>query len=108
MTVGTVAAVDLGASNGRVVLGQVGNGKVKVRMIDRFRNDPLHTSTGLRWNLPDLYGRAIAGLRSALPEEPEVANIGVDSWACDYGLLRILADGSSARRADQRLHDGAR
>ena len=44
----TVAAVDLGASSGRVILGRVGPGELHLEAVARFENRPVRTPDGLR------------------------------------------------------------
>ncbi|MET9231563.1 rhamnulokinase family protein [Lentzea sp. NPDC003310] len=78
-----VAAVDLGASSGRVVRGVVTGGGVHVEEVHRFPNGPVRRGDRLHWDLPALYHEVLGGLRRA----GSVASIGVDSWAVDYGLL---------------------
>lgn len=88
---GTVAAVDLGATSGRVILGRVdgrGVGALEIRQVARFGNDPVRLASGLHWDVTGLYRSITAGLTQALREAPDVASIGVDSWAVDYALLR--------------------
>ncbi|MFD6054616.1 rhamnulokinase family protein [Agromyces sp. NPDC060279] len=85
---GTVAAVDLGATSGRVVLGRVGPDALEATTVARFPNTPLFAGDGLHWDLLGLYGDVLAGLREAFRLEPEIASLGIDSWAVDYGLLR--------------------
>ena len=85
---GVVAAVDLGASSGRVVLGRVGPNELSVHPVARFANDPVRTIDGLHWNLLELYRQVLSGLRAAVHDEPALASVGVDSWAVDYALLR--------------------
>lgn len=91
-TSAAVAAVDLGATSGRVILGSVAGGRIHMRHVARFPNQPvrLHEGNGpgLHWNITELYRSLTAGLAQALREEPDVRSIGVDSWAVDYGLLR--------------------
>jgi rhamnulokinase len=87
-TGGAVAAVDLGATSGRVVLGHVGGGELRLQHVLRFPNGPVETSDGLHWNIDELYRSILAGLRAALREEPDIRSVGVDSWAVDYALLR--------------------
>ncbi|GLY47030.1 rhamnulokinase family protein [Lentzea sp. NBRC 102530] len=79
----TFAAVDLGASSGRVVRGTVADGNVHIEEVHRFPNGPVHRDGHLRWDLPALYHEVLTGLRRAGP----VTSIGIDSWAVDYGLL---------------------
>jgi rhamnulokinase len=85
---GTVAAIDLGATSGRVVLGHVAHNELAVRPIARFANQPVHTIDGLHWDVLGLYRGALEGLTAAVREEPGLASIGIDSWAVDYALLR--------------------
>jgi rhamnulokinase len=83
-----VAAVDLGATSGRVMLGYVGHNELSLRPVARFPNGPVTAADGLHWDISGLYSHVIAGLASALREEPGLLSIGVDSWAVDYALLR--------------------
>ena len=88
MVSGTLAAIDLGATSGRVMLGWVAPNELRIRQVARFPNTPVRTADGLHWDIRGLYAHAIDGLAAALREEPELASIAVDSWACAYGLLR--------------------
>ncbi len=88
MTSGSVAAVDFGATSGRVILGRVGPGVLETETIARFPNEPVFTAGTLRWDILSLYSSALSGLRRAIRAEPDVRSIGIDSWAVDYGLLR--------------------
>lgn len=90
-THGSVAAVDLGASGGRVMLGRVGPDKLRIEPVARFDNDPVRTPDGLHWNILELYRRALAGLADAARACSDLASVGIDSWAVDYGLLRAGA-----------------
>ena len=92
---GTVAAVDLGATSGRVMLGHIGHNELSLRPVARFPNGPVQRGNGLRWDVDALYGHVLAGLAAAVREEPSVASIGIDSWAVDYALIsngRMLAE----------------
>ncbi|GFN08974.1 hypothetical protein Smic_75300 [Streptomyces microflavus] len=79
----TFAAVDLGASNGRVMVGRVGPGTLHLSRAHRFPNRPVRLPEGLRWDILGLYDGVLDGLRAAGP----VDSLGIDSWAVDYGLL---------------------
>jgi rhamnulokinase len=85
---GVVAAVDLGASSGRVMLGHIGPNELQVRSVARFGNNPVATIDGLHWNILELYRNVIGGLREAVRQEPGLACVAVDSWAVDYALVR--------------------
>ena len=88
----TFAAVDLGASSGRVVRGAVGPDRLELAEVHRFRNKPVTARGALRWDFSTLERETREGLRRAGP----VDGIGIDSWAVDYGLLdsagRLVAD----------------
>jgi rhamnulokinase len=77
------AAVDLGAASGRVMVGQVGPGRLDLSETHRFRNEPVRLPDGLHWNVVQLYREVLAGLSGA----GSVASAGIDSWAIDYGLI---------------------
>lgn len=79
----TIAAVDLGASGGRVLTGRVGPGMLEVVETARFPNLPVQVGPTLHWDVLSLYREILDGLRQA----GAVDSIGVDSWAVDYGLL---------------------
>ncbi|AWS41971.1 rhamnulokinase family protein [Streptosporangium sp. 'caverna'] len=77
------AAVDLGASSGRVVVAEVGPGTLNLHEVHRFANVPVRAGGTLHWDILRIYRGVLDGLRAAGP----VDGIGVDSWAVDYGLL---------------------
>jgi rhamnulokinase len=85
---GAVAAVDLGATSGRVILGYVGHGELRLTDIARFANAPVRTLDGLHWSVLELYRDVVEGLAAAVRHEPQIASIGIDSWAVDYALMR--------------------
>ena len=87
MTSGWVAAVDLGATSGRVMLGHLGPDLLSVEAVHRFPNDPVRIPDGLHWNILELYRNLLIGLRKAVGAQPDLAGIGIASWAVDYGLL---------------------
>ncbi|MEP7091804.1 MAG: rhamnulokinase family protein [Nocardioidaceae bacterium] len=79
-----VAAVDLGATSGRVMVGTVGPGVLTLEEVHRFANGPVPAADGsLHWDLSRLYREVLRGLASAGP----VDAVGIDAWAVDYGLL---------------------
>jgi rhamnulokinase len=91
-TVSALAAVDLGATSGRVIVGRVGPDHLELGEVHRFRNTPVRLPTGLHWNLPGLFQCVLDGLRAATASAGPVASVGIDTWAVDYGLLD--ADGA--------------
>jgi rhamnulokinase len=77
------AAVDLGASSGRVMIARVGENELALHEARRFPNRPVRAAGTLYWDVLGLYGHVLDGLRAA----EGIASVGVDSWAVDYGLL---------------------
>ncbi|MFJ9122871.1 rhamnulokinase family protein [Streptomyces sp. NPDC102340] len=77
------AAIDLGASSGRVMTATVTPDTLTLREAHRFPNTPVRTPDGLHWNILGLYAGILEGLRKTGP----IRSLGIDSWAVDYGLL---------------------
>lgn len=88
MSSGSVAAVDLGATSGRVIVGRFEGGRIGLETVGRFANNPVRTPSGLHWDLIGLHRGALDGLSRAFRADPGIASIGVDSWAVDYALMR--------------------
>lgn len=85
---GAVAALDLGATSGRVIVGEIVDGGVGLREIARFPNKPVTVSGRLHWDTLALWDAAMANLRVAMREVPGLLSVAADSWGVDYGLLR--------------------
>ncbi|MDT7575717.1 MAG: rhamnulokinase [Pseudonocardiales bacterium] len=92
-----LAAVDLGASSGRVVVGRVGRDRLEMTEVHRFRNGPVQLPDGLYWDVLGLYTDILTGLRTAAREN-RLAGLAIDSWAVDYGLV----DGRGVLRGNPR------
>lgn len=96
-----VAAVDLGASSGRVVAGLIDDDGIHIEEIHRFPNGVVACDGHLRWDIERLRDEVFVGLRALAERHPEVESIGIDTWAVDYALLdgegRLL-DGPIAYR----------
>ena len=87
MTGGPLAAVDLGASSGRVMVGLVGPARLELHDVHRFPNDPVRLPDGLHWDALRIYHEVLEGLRRVGRAEPGLVGVGIDSWGVDYGLL---------------------
>jgi rhamnulokinase len=88
----TFAAVDLGASSGRVMVARVAPDRLDLQEAHRFPNRPVRTAGTLHWDVLGLYAGVLDGLRAAGRDAGRIDGIGIDSWAVDYGLLD--ADGA--------------
>ena len=93
-----MAAVDLGASSGRVLVGRLEGGRLLVEEAGRFANTPVHVWADgpgggaggreeLRWDVLALWRGVQEGLRVAAAQHGPVDSIGIDTWAVDHGLL---------------------
>lgn len=81
-------AFDLGASNGRAILGQLENGKLTMRELHRFENNFIEMNGVYYWDLPYLYNQLKQGLLAF--KQANVGDLdcfGIDTWGVDYGLL---------------------
>ena len=81
-----MAAVDLGASGGRVIAGRVSGSGVELHEVSRFANEPVLTGGTLHWDILGLYRSVCSGLSAAAATFP-LASAGIDTWGVDYGLL---------------------
>lgn len=87
---GPFAAVDLGASSGRVLLGRPVDGRLVLREAHRFDNRPVRVHGTLHWDALGLYRGVLDGLRAAAAltrGEGGPASVGIDTWGVDFGLL---------------------
>jgi len=81
-------AFDLGASNGRAILGQLENGKITMKELHRFENNYIIEDGVFYWNLPYLFENLKKGLEAFKAENVgDLDCFGIDTWGVDYGLL---------------------
>ena len=86
-------AVDLGASNGRVILGRFDGRVLRTEEILRFPNRPVESEEGLCWDVPYLLDSVLEGLKAAAQEcDGSADGIGCVTWGADYGLLDSNGD----------------
>jgi sugar (pentulose or hexulose) kinase len=81
-----VAAVDLGASGGRVMAGQVSEAGITLHEVHRFPNRPVTAGGTLYWDILRLYADVQDGVAAAA-QQFSLASAGIDSWGVDYGLI---------------------
>ena len=81
-------AFDLGASNGRGILGSFDGEKITMQELHRFENDYIDLSGVLYWDSLNLFHQTKQALyafkRAGLGD---LASFSVDTWGVDYGLL---------------------
>lgn len=80
-------ACDLGAESGRVILGQLENGKLRIEEIHRFSNGPVRLAGTLRWDVLRIFDELKTGLKKVAGRKVTAASLSVDSWGVDYALF---------------------
>jgi rhamnulokinase len=87
-TTANFIAVDLGASNGRVLVGEWDGVRFGLRELHRFPNGPYNVMGRMHWDVLQLWGEIKKGLARYSMEFPTPpAGIGVDTWGVDFGLF---------------------
>ena len=81
-------AFDLGASNGRAILGQFDGDRIEMRELHRFENNYIEMNGVFYWDLPYLYNQIKHGLLAFKNANlGDLDGFGIDTWGVDYGLL---------------------
>ena len=81
-------AFDLGASNGRAILGRFDGEKVEMQELHRFENNYVEMNGVYYWDLPYLYNNLKQGLlKFRQANVGELDCFGIDTWGVDFGLL---------------------
>ena len=105
MTARPLAAIDLGASSGRLIVGRIGPDSIELHEVHRFPNGPVTRADGLHWDIEAIVAEILAGLDAAgRATGGDLAGIAVDTWALDYGLI----DASGASLGEPFHHRDAR
>ena len=81
-----VLAFDFGASSGRAMLATLENGKIDLKEIHRFGNDPVEVNGTLYWDVLRLWFEIRQAITKA-NAEGGFDSIGIDTWGVDFGLL---------------------
>lgn len=81
------AAVDLGATSGRVIVGTWNGRKLALAEVHRFSNQFRSIGGHDYWDLPGLWAEITTGLCQAKRRFPRLASVGVDTWGVDYVLV---------------------
>jgi len=79
-------AVDLGASNGRTILGIFDGKKFTMEEVNRFPNDPVAIGNAFQWDTLRLYHEIKTGITKA-QNEGHLDTVGIDTWGVDYGYV---------------------
>lgn len=76
-------SVDLGASNGKVLAGELRNGKLCYETVYRFKNNMVRQDGCLCWDLPELFSNILEGLKRA----GKADYVSIECWGADFVLL---------------------
>jgi len=76
-------AIDIGASSGRGILGEIAGGKISLREVHRFKNAMIDRDGHKFWDVHRLHKETVAALAKA----PEAESVGIDTWGVDYGYV---------------------
>lgn len=79
-----VVAIDLGASNGCLMLVSLRNGKITQKEIHRFPNEIIEKDGHLYWDLQMIFQEIKTGLKKV---EGKIDSLGVDTWGVDFGII---------------------
>ena len=81
------AAVDLGASSGRLFVASSDGERIELREAARFETPLVRDASGYQcWDLAAIEAQVRRGLDAAQQAAP-LASVGVDSWGVDFALL---------------------
>ena len=81
-----VAAVDIGATSGRVVVAELGADGPTLDVLARFPNVLARADDAWTWDIRTLYDGMLVGLAQAAAAGAR--SFGIDTWAIDYGVVR--------------------
>jgi rhamnulokinase len=84
-------AIDLGAESGRVIVGVLADGRLRLEELHRFAHEPVWLPTGLHWDVSGIWREIVRGLRQAAnwasQNKVELLSVGVDAWGVDWALV---------------------
>jgi rhamnulokinase len=83
-------ACDLGAESGRVMLGRLETGRLRLEEIHRFPSAAVRVFGSLRWDVLRIFEELKTGLRKVAQHNVPVASLSVDAWGVDYVLLNSV------------------
>ena len=88
-------AVDLGATSGRTIIGNITDGKFELEEVTRFPNNLIEQGGHYYWDIYALYFEIIKGLKEVARRGLQISSIGIDTWGVDF--VFIGSDGAILR-----------
>lgn len=86
-----ILAFDFGASSGRAMIGELKEGKITLKEIHRFPNEPVSINGTLYWDVLRLFHEVKQGIIKA-KNDGGFDSIGIDTWGVDFGILDDRGD----------------
>ena len=80
-------AIDIGASSGRHILGEMKNGRLVIEEMYRFPNGMKKKNGSLVWDTEALVGHIKAGIAACVAKGKAPSYIGIDTWGVDFVLI---------------------
>lgn len=99
--------VDLGASNGRVIVANYKAEHFDFDIVHRFPNVPVISNEGeMFWDILRIFNDIKDGIRIASRKYSKIVSIGIDTFGCDFGIIdehgRLM--GNPLHYRDQKQH----
>jgi rhamnulokinase len=79
--------LDLGAENGRAILGVLDGDRLALQETYRFSNIPVQLADGLHWDVLRLWSEIKVGIMETVKSGVRLDGIGLDTWGVDFALL---------------------
>ena len=97
-------AIDIGASSGRHIVGEVVEGRLQLTEVHRFENKLVERDGHLCWDIDNLFEQVVLGLRACAERGLVPDTMGIDTWAVDF----VLLDAAGERLGDAVAYRDAR
>ncbi len=101
-------AVDMGASNIRIMAGILGGVKIEYREVHRFSNEITEKDGHERWDIESIFNHIMNGIEMVIDEFGEdVKSLGVDAWGVDFAFVNttVFAYTLATRRKKSAILD---
>ena len=80
-------AIDIGASNGRHILGWREDGIIHLSEVHRFPNGMVNRNGSLCWDTEALFSAIITGMKKCAQIGKIPVSVGIDTWGVDFILI---------------------
>jgi rhamnulokinase len=81
-------AIDLGASNGRHIVGWLENGEIQTQVVYGFENGVKKQDNRLVWDIENIFQNVVEGIKKAVELFPDIKTLAIDTWGVDYVLFK--------------------